>query len=242
MNLEKILLQFGLDKKQAKIYLACLELGSASVYKIAQKAQMSRSTCYEVMDELNKKGMVTAFTKKKIKYYNAENPQIAIEQEKEKIKLLERAMPEFNAFYQSAKNKPNIRFYQGVEGMKLILKEMIKETDEVLSFTSFEDLFSYLGDWWPEYLKMRIKNKIRVKVIMSDSEIARERKRLGPEQLREVRLVSPRYKHHSTYIIWSNKIAMFAYKKELISLVIESPVLSETHRAMFYMVWDNLEK
>lgn len=242
MNLEKILQNFGLNKKQAKIYLACLELGSASVYKIAQKSQMPRSTCYEVMEELKKRGMATAFSKKKIKYYNAENPQIAIEQEKEKIKTLEQAMPEFNALYHDIKDKPNVRFYQGVDGMKLILKEMIKETHEILGFSSFEDLFSHLGDWWSEFIRMRVKNAVRIKIIMSDSKIARERKRLGPEQLREVRLAPPNYKHHSVCLIWNNKIAMFAYKEELISLVIESPVLSESHKAMFYMVWDTLEK
>ena len=67
MKLEKVLENYGLTKKQALLYITCLELGSASVYKIAKKANLSRSTCYEVLEILREKKLVTIFQKKKVK-------------------------------------------------------------------------------------------------------------------------------------------------------------------------------
>lgn len=43
MDIIASLRQFGLNEKQAKVYLACLELGSASVQKIAKKAGVERT-------------------------------------------------------------------------------------------------------------------------------------------------------------------------------------------------------
>ena len=38
MDIQKALQQFGLNEKQAKVYLASLELGSTTIRRIADKA------------------------------------------------------------------------------------------------------------------------------------------------------------------------------------------------------------
>ena len=52
MRLEQTLKDYGLKEKQIKVYLACLQLGTGSVVKIAQKAGMPRSTVYEILESL----------------------------------------------------------------------------------------------------------------------------------------------------------------------------------------------
>ncbi|MBU2235559.1 helix-turn-helix domain-containing protein, partial [Patescibacteria group bacterium] len=46
MNLETSLIQFGLNSKEASVYLAALELGGSPVLKIAKKAELKRPTVY----------------------------------------------------------------------------------------------------------------------------------------------------------------------------------------------------
>ncbi len=241
MNLEKTLTNYGLTKKQAKLYLACLELGSASVYKISKKAEMPRSTAYETLEILRKKNLVSTFHNKKVKFYNAEDPKDIIRNGKEKIEMLEEALPQFSAFYGEAKNKPTVRFYQGRIGMKTILKEILSEADELLSFSSADELFATLGDYWPKFLEERIKRKIMVRVILRDSQKAQERRRLGPEELREVRIMPGTYKHNGLVMIWKDKICMFSFQKDLTALVVEGEGLAQIQKAMFNFMWDTLK-
>jgi sugar-specific transcriptional regulator TrmB len=241
MSLVKILKSWGLNEKQAQIYLACLEMGSASVYKISQKTGLPRSTCYEVLDSLKPLGLVSTFAKKKVKYFSVEDPKGLINSTKEKLEDLEASLPQLRALYAQSQNQPAIRFYQGKEQMKVILKEMLSEATQLIAFGSADDILTSLGKYYSEYIEQRIKNKIPVKVIVPDSKQARERRRLAPSQLRETRLVDPKYVHHGIVFIWNNKIAMFSLKNELVALVIESQELAETQKAMFNFMWETGE-
>lgn len=52
MQIKQVLKQLGLNDRHATIYLACLELGSASIQKISAKAGFARSTCEAVLGSL----------------------------------------------------------------------------------------------------------------------------------------------------------------------------------------------
>lgn len=242
MNLEKALKNYGLTEKQAKVYLACLELGSATVTKIAQKAGLPRSTCYEILEVLRGEGTVSTFQKKKVKYFSAENPEKAISIAKQRVELLEQALPQLRALYGDARIRPTVRLYQGRLGMKIILEEILEEAKELLAFSSAEDLFVTLEDEFPEFVKKRIKQKILAKVILRESAKAQERKRLGPSELREVRIIPESFKYHGAIFIWRSKIAMFSFKKDLVALVVESEELANVQKAMFDFIWESLSK
>ena len=242
MNLSTILKQYGLNEKQAKIYLTCLELGSSSVQKISKKAELARSSCYEILESLKKQGLISEFKKKTIRYFSAEDPKKIITQAQEKATLLEKALPQFNAIYKKTGDQPTVRFYKGKEGMKLILDEITKEATELLSFGSVDDLWELLGDYWYTFVKKRIKNKIPARVILRDSVKARERQRLGVKELREVRIMLKDFEHHGIIFIWQNKIAMFSFENEHMALVIENKILAQSQRIMFEMIWEGLKK
>jgi sugar-specific transcriptional regulator TrmB len=238
MNLEKVLENYGLTEKQAKIYLACLELGSASVQKISRKAGIARSTCYEILESINLLGLVSKFQKKKIINFNAEAPRQLIRLTQNKASLLEEVLPEFDARYGEARVRPTVRFYEGKTGMKLILEEILQDNPkEVFTFGAAEDLFATLDRDFPEFVKRRIKHKILARVILRDSEKARERQRLGQQELREVRIIPARHEYHGSVFVWAKKIAMFSYKPDLVALVIESDELARLQRIMFELVW-----
>ena len=60
-NLELELQHIGLNEREAKVYLAALELGPSPVQKIAQRAGIPRATVYLVLDDLRSKGFVTTY-------------------------------------------------------------------------------------------------------------------------------------------------------------------------------------
>lgn len=239
MDLEQTLKNFGLTEKQAKVYLACLELGSASVQQISRQANVPRTTCYELLEQLRGQGLVATFKKKKFQHYSAEDPQKAIALVHSKVKLLEQAFPQLRALYGAAKHRPAVRFYQGTQGMKMILEEVLAEARQLRSFGSADDLFATL-DFYPEFVKRRVKKKIAVQAIARESAKARERQRLGPKELREIRIIPASYEHHGLIFAWGSKVAMFSFRKDLAALIIESEELARVQTAMFDALWGSL--
>ncbi|MDD2807647.1 MAG: helix-turn-helix domain-containing protein [Patescibacteria group bacterium] len=239
MQLETILKQYGLNQKQAKVYLATLELGSASVSKIAEKANLPRSTTYITLENLQEKGLASSFKKKSIKWFSAQDPKTVIDLAKQKLKLIEESLPQFLAIYATATAKPDVRFYQGNEGVHLILEEILAEAKELLSFSSTADLFKAIEDY-PNFVKRRVEHKISVRVIARDSDIARERKKTGQSQLRQMKLMPADFPHHGTIYIWANKVAILSFGYKTSSLVIESEEMMLVQKSMFEMIWEAL--
>jgi len=237
MELYKILREYGLKEKQAKVYLACLQVGSGSVLKISERAELARSTTELILKSLQQEGLISAFKKKNISHYNAEDPSKIIMSLKEKSELIERALPEFLALYGSNRPRPVVRFYIGKAGMRIILKEILNEAKELLSFGSADDLFTTLEDFH-EFVKNRVRLKIPIKVILCNSDLAHERKRLGGQEFRQVKIISSEYGHHGLIYIWADKIAMFSLKNELNAVLIESRELAQVQKSLFLSLWD----
>jgi HTH-type transcriptional regulator, sugar sensing transcriptional regulator len=238
MQLEKALEEYGLKNNHAKIYVACLELGSAPILKIAQKSGFARSTCEAVLENLQKRGFVSYFRKKGVKYYSVEDPHKVISLAKEKAYTLERVLPQFMARYAQSKTNPRVRVFQGKQGMKLVLKEILDEAKEVVAFSSAEDLFITIEEF-TEFVKKRVALKIPVKVILQNSSKAREREQLGLQELRQVKIIPDSYNYHGMVLIWNHKVAMFSFTNDLTALVIESEELAKIQRAMFDLIWSS---
>ena len=73
--IDKDLQAVGLQEKEAKVYLAALELGKGTAQQIAIKAELKRPTTYVIMEELMRQGLVSSFYEGKKQYFVAENPE-----------------------------------------------------------------------------------------------------------------------------------------------------------------------
>jgi sugar-specific transcriptional regulator TrmB len=238
MRAETILQNQGLSEKQAKVYLACLELGSASVQKVARQAGLARSTVYELLETLRLKGFVSTFLRKHIRYFSAQEPEQIVRLAQRQVDSLKHALPQLEAVIGESRVRPTVRFYQGQEQMKIILEEVLDEAEEMLSFSSVEDLFRELGDYFYDFVKRRVAKKIPARVLALESKKARERQERGLRELRTIKILPLTHNFHGQTIIWKNKIALFSFIKDFTAIVVESKELAEMQRAMFNNLWE----
>src|SRR3989344_4425511 len=87
----------GLKPKEAKIYLALLELGEASVVQIAKSAGIKRTTVYNILPDFINRGLAASTFKKKRKVYFIEDPRSLKNDVKEKESVIDKVMPELLA-------------------------------------------------------------------------------------------------------------------------------------------------
>ena len=72
---EEALIASGLTRNEAKVYLALLKIGSASVNEITRKSGIHRVNAYDVINRLMEKGLISSTMRANKTYYEAANPE-----------------------------------------------------------------------------------------------------------------------------------------------------------------------
>ena len=110
--LNQVLQEYGLSAKEASLYLACLELGSAPVSSIARRLGENRVTTYSNLKNLVKRGIVNEKIKNKAMSYVVVPPQDLLDKLQKKYDLLKEKMPEFLAIASKYDNKPQVQLFE----------------------------------------------------------------------------------------------------------------------------------
>ena len=236
--LQNILESIGLNGKEACIYLAALETGSSPVSKIASKAKLNRVTAYDILEKLVKKGMINFFTKDKIKYFTATDPEIVVNEFKKRTADLQKSLPDLKRLHGDTIH-PRVRYFEGLEGIKSIYADTLKSKTEILNYGNSQEIRTHWPTYDEDYVKQRAILKIYLRGIAIDDQYGRWVQARDTENHREIRLVNKNQFNFTNEInIYDDKLAIISFKDELIGMIIESPEIANTQRAIFKMVWE----
>ena len=242
MNLSDQLTQFGLNKKQAQIYLALLELGPSTAIDLAKKTQIMRTTVYDVLIELEKKRLIAQTKKGKKRLFLAQEPENLEKILDEKKTKLTKLMPALKSLLNTIGEKPIIRYYEGLEGIKEVYLDTLKYKGELLAFVS-ENIIKKLGsDFADEYKDKRKKAEIMVKVIGPNTEEIINYKKTDVKDFKETKIVSKnKYPFSIEMNIYGNKVAFMSFSENL-GLIIESNEISKNMKFLFDLAWNGIEE
>lgn len=243
-NLKKI----GLSENEAKVYLALLELGSSTAQQLAQKAELKRPTTYIQLESLMKKGLTTSFEKEVKTLFRAEDPEYlrkVLEREKEtereKEISLEKILPQLGNLYLSAGERPRVRFFEGIEGLKTIQDEFLKSKEKLIkSIANVDDVLDLFPLHPEEYTPRRVQKGIRSKLIYSSSK-GDILKQSDEKMLRESKFISPEKFHFSgDFAVLGNTTAISVHKKRPFGIIIESDEIAKSWEAVFDLLWEKI--
>ncbi|HEX8974090.1 MAG TPA: helix-turn-helix domain-containing protein [Patescibacteria group bacterium] len=240
-DLEKI----GLNINEAKVYLAALELGEANVQQLAKKSGVIRTTVYGVIEQLKEKGLLSAASKNKKAIFVAENPSKLKEDLKEKQHSLDRILPELMSITNMLDNKPKIRFFEGLGGLKDVYMDTLNYPDqELLAWVSEAYIESFDEEFlYDYYVPERVKRKIWVRAIAPDDPRMSRFKESDEKSLRKTRIAAralfPLQVEINLY--GKNKVGIVAFE-EKIGIIIESSKIHNTLKSIFEMNWAFSEK
>ncbi len=242
MELKQQLQQLDLLGKKADVYLASLELGSATVIEIAKKAGIKRTTAYDILMDLAQKGLISETSKGKKRLFVGEDPEKIKKDLQRKESLISEILPMLKSVYNVRGVKPRIRFYEGIEGLKETYNDTLNYTGEMLMFAS-EDVVKILGmDWANDYMAKRTKKNLRVRAIMPSSEtLVKDIVPRDQEVVRTSKLIDPKKYPFSMEInIYGHSKVSLMSSKEQLGITIESTEIYNTMKLIFELIWDNL--
>ncbi|MFA4942045.1 MAG: helix-turn-helix domain-containing protein [Patescibacteria group bacterium] len=235
--------QIGLEEKQAKIYLACLELGETSIKEIAKKSGIKRTSIYDIIDEMVNAGLIKVTTKVKKKKFIASEPEELKTIIKKREALLDQIMPQLGLINNSGLIKPKVWFYEGVSGLKKVYDDTLEYKDHVIYQWASNDMFDAIeSDWIFDYVKRRVKAKIKALCIATNTPEIREFKSNDVAQLREIRMVPKEsFPFKIELDVYGNRVAMIS-GRDKIGVIIESESIASTLKMIFKLCWENVKQ
>jgi sugar-specific transcriptional regulator TrmB len=242
MEPKQILEQFGLTGKKADVYLAALELGGASVIAVARKANIKRTTAYDILIDLQKDGLVSQTMEGKKRKFVGEDPEKIQTDLKRKEAAFSEILPMLKSIYNVKGVKPKIRFYEGIEGLKECYLDTLKYSGEILALGSEHAAKVLSIDWLHSNVRDRVKKRIYLKAIVADSQLVqKEFLSHDQEQMRSSKTIDPKkYPFTIEINIYGHQKVFIMSPKEQIGIIIEGEEIHRTMKSMFELIWDNL--
>lgn len=236
-ELIKVLINLGLTDKEAKVYLAATEVGTSPVSSIAQAAKINRVTAYDILEKLKKKGLVSHFTKNRTKFFTSTKPEILLEEFEKRTSELRTSIPKFKRLTGET-NHPRVRYFEGLEGIKAIYADTLTSKTEILNFSNSEEVRKSWTNYDQEYVQKRAEKKIFLKGISPKDSFGEKVHSEDEKYYREIRLLSADHFNFTNEInIYDDKVSIISFKEELIGMIIESPEIANSQRAIFEMCW-----
>lgn len=242
------LLSFGLTPKEAHVYIALLELGRSTVSKISRRANINRTTGYDILASLVGKGLVSISGKEPKQEYVAESPDSILtylegqlQRTQENLKNAEAFVPELKSM-QKADDRPQIRFYEGVEGLKQVYEDTLTSTMPIYAYAAYEDMHDTLGDYFPSYYERRAEKGILARGIVPRTPLTLERAKHNKEEMREIAIIPKEKFDISPDIeIYDNKV-MIASWREKLGIIIESAEIAHAMKKIFELAWEEAKR
>ena len=227
----------GLTDKEAKVYLACTKQGTSPVSHIAEAAKINRVTTYSILEKLIQKGLVSFFTKKKIKYFTSTDPEIVVDEYEKRAKELKSVLPELKRLTGKTEH-PQIRFFEGIEGIKTIYADTLTSKGDILNFSNSNEIRNHWTEYDEEYVKKRAKKKIYLRGLCPKDSAGEKVHKEDKKYHREMRLLpQDQFDFTNEINIYDNKVAIISYENEPIGMIIESQAIADSQRAIFNMCW-----
>ncbi len=244
-QLEKL----GLNQKEIKLYLKLLELGSSSANPLSKRIDENRTTTYSLLNAMEKKGVVSYFTKSNVKYYTPSDPKILIGKFLDDAKLLKDLIPELLAINNKHGQKPKITFYEGINGIKQICETLLEvpgSTRESFMGINEKTIHPEIKKYFEEdIINRRIALGIHYRGIVTGYiPMGEQYPKNEPGQLRELKFVDEKkfpIKIHID-IFPHNKVALYSYNvDDMIGVIIEHESFHTTMKTAFKLAWAGVD-
>lgn len=238
MEEKYVLKKIGLNSKEAEIYIELLKLGNSKVNEIAKRLNLPRTTIYSILNSLLQKGLVFYTIKSGIKYFEAVDPKRVLKIEEEKIKDLKSIIPNLEKIKKTVEEKPEIEIYEGIEGIKTILENILKIKPKEILVIGCDEIFKTLEFYFPHWNKKRIKEKIFCRILQEKTDEINKEIKLKNKTNDKIKFLLKDIKINTMTYIYSENVAFLTMNKEkLIGVIIKNKDIAQTQKELFELIW-----
>jgi len=243
---KRVLSQLGLSNSEIGIYLTLLQSGPSSVQDISRASGINRVTIYSALANLEKQGLIAETKKGTRRLFVAERPEelkTIVEERGEEIQkinldLESLVLPVLKAINVNQENKPEIRFYEGIDGIYKVYEQML-ESHDIIGCGSYDSVMKVSS--WKEEEKYfhRIKHKkIFYRAILEDTPINRKFAAIA-KGIAHFKFLEEGTKLSADIHAYGDQVSLMSYEK-VTATVIRDETIAKSLRMMLEFMWERL--
>ena len=236
-QLEKL----GLNRNEARVYLALLGRGEATAQELIKALGVHRNIVYDNIEKLAEKGLVSFMTDGPKRKFVAEKPAAVMEYLKNKRKMIDieindarKLLPEITKILGTTSSKQEVTLFKGIAGLKKILLEIVQSKQSWCIGITNESV-KILGEtFWKNYNLKKKQYKTEEWLLWNhdykDTVILKNKKVHNRILQKEIEQVTET-------IMWNNKVGVFVYSQEPLVIVMENREIFRMYRSHFEFLW-----
>ena len=242
----------GLSPEQAKVYAYLLEKGPRQAGQVSIGTSLSRTFVYKVFEQLVDINLVEVVEDDKINRYAASHPNALVKLMEEKIKsdlnkkkTLESVIGGMVSDYNAYSHKPNVRFFEGSQGVEVLYDDIISDGGETLLFRSpLDNKTTHLREKLGDHIKRRVAKKMHLKAITPNvfkpDDLTDDLARHSDKERLVTRRILPKDKFNlpAQVFMYGKKIGITSYRNGTHTTIIDNADINLTFRRLFDYIWE----
>jgi sugar-specific transcriptional regulator TrmB len=238
----------GLTKREIKVYLALLELGSTTVGPLEHKASVPSSKIYEILKKLIEKGLVSYVIVRGRKNFQASDPKkiIAImEQRKSEIQKL---IPFLESKQLMVKEKRYVEMFVGIKAMKSMMVHILSDAKKTEDWYGFSTLLTSLDDrtkrfyiWQGGFRDKKTRDHLLIS--KKNKHIFEQRYLESLEYMRKKGTIKyTKFPLPGDTAVFRDMIIVFNWDEMPTTILIQNKVLAKQYKDFFEELWAESEE
>lgn len=249
----KLLEQIGLTGEQSRIYSCLVFSGTLQARKIASESRINRSLVYRILKQLIELGLIMENASPgSVSTFTALHPSklhAIVKRKEDDLKIADQALHEavssLSTQFNLISGKPSVRFYEGLEGWKILHKDILHTKKNIMLIRSpldnnTDDLKLITGKNRDEMKNAGISIKLIVPTKNTPSSISADEDRLY--LIERKRIPREELNNSAQLIIYGNNVALTSFKNNMITTIIEDPDIANTFKMLFDVLWNKYPK
>jgi sugar-specific transcriptional regulator TrmB len=235
---EQALKNYGLSDNESRVYLSTLMLGASKANDIAVKANMLRTTTYEVLNSLLQMGLVSKTLKEGINHFMAVSPKELLNLLDEKKKNILDIIPNLMSLQNNVSSSIKVESFEGLNGMKTITNDILSEKNYTYKiFGGASAWLEFSKSFGEIFYRKKKENKIKSRAInpMNEKSAIIDKKLIANSDIRYLNNMD----FTADCFIYLDKVAFLDFEKnESRGVIIKDKEFNRLMNFMFDQAWE----
>ncbi|HLD19873.1 MAG: hypothetical protein A3H59_00140 [Candidatus Jacksonbacteria bacterium RIFCSPLOWO2_02_FULL_43_9] len=244
MNIKVQLTSLGLGKNESTVYLVLLELGLTQAGEIIKKAKLHRMLVYNALNELVDKGYVTVHQKKRIKLFQAGDPDIFLEKINQLHDTAHELVPLLRQLQLSGDTAVEVRTLVGHEGFITNLQEVVESVARckskqisIIGGASDTDFYTAIGGWYEAYRNLLKQKDIKKRLVAPASYSREFKEKFAKEGKTELKVIPQGLSSPIYTRITEGMVSIEIYQPSLTIIQIKNSAVAQGYLDSFELLW-----
>jgi sugar-specific transcriptional regulator TrmB len=223
--------------------VTALKLGPTPILPIARETGIRRTTVYEIIKSLTAKGLITTELKGFKKLFCATHPKNLISIFENKKEMLETVIPDLTTIFKTQGSTDSIKTYESLPAIKSLYLEILRTYRSGDFCYVIGDTDKFIKDdpkFFMKYIEDRAKINLDIKIIVTDSEASRERKKYEKNYNSKIKILPADTKLSANFTVTKDILLTQAVEDKHLAITTNNKEIIGLQKNLFEIIWNSL--